>query len=261
MNKEFLYNLIHQPELLEDKQNLVILRELVEEYPYFSVSHILLAKFLSNQKSAYFDKYLHSAATYAPNRETLFRYINTESQITKKADETEVILEMTSEERAEITEVSAQVVIEQTIPKETEKPLNFELPIADYFSIKKEPDEVKTEVELKSFEEWLNINSKTNKEFQNTPIQETDKSTIIDKFITSGPRIKPQPARIYKPDEAAQRSVAFDSAIVTETLAEIYVKQGSIAKATEIYEALIRKFPEKSSYFAVRIKEIQNPIQ
>ena len=44
---------------------------------------------------------------------------------------------------------------------------------------------------------------------------------------------------------------------VTETLAEIHVRQGNYAKAIKIYERLMLNIPEKKTYFASRIKYIQ----
>ena len=83
-------------------------------------------------------------------------------------------------------------------------------------------------------------------------------NTLIDKFISTEPKIRPQQLKMYKPEDMAKLSVIEDHHIATETMADIYLKQGLKTKALEIFQQLILKFPEKSGYFAARIKEIQS---
>ena len=47
---------------------------------------------------------------------------------------------------------------------------------------------------------------------------------------------------------------------VSETLAEIYVKQDFYQRAIDIYEKLILLYPEKSAYFATLIEKLKNKI-
>jgi hypothetical protein len=53
-----------------------------------------------------------------------------------------------------------------------------------------------------------------------------------------------------------QESVRFTPAVVTETYAELLVRQGYADKAKEMYRELMLRNPEKSSYFAGKIKEL-----
>jgi hypothetical protein len=87
-------------------------------------------------------------------------------------------------------------------------------------------------------------------------------SELIDKFIISNPRIKPQKDKSYLPnDDISKPFVEEAGGLVTETLAKIYISQGYYSKAMDIFEKLSLKFPEKSSYFASQIEKVKEYIK
>jgi hypothetical protein len=45
---------------------------------------------------------------------------------------------------------------------------------------------------------------------------------------------------------------------ITENYAQILVKQNKLEKATEVYNKLILKYPDKSAYFAAKLNELEN---
>jgi hypothetical protein len=49
-----------------------------------------------------------------------------------------------------------------------------------------------------------------------------------------------------------------NSHLMTETLAKVYLEQKKYQRAIQAYEILILKYPEKSSFFANRIKDIKD---
>ena len=62
-------------------------------------------------------------------------------------------------------------------------------------------------------------------------------------------------------DEAravAARSIAEDFGVASETLAALLEAQGLYDKAISMYERLCLQYPEKSSFFAAKIKELKN---
>ncbi len=87
--------------------------------------------------------------------------------------------------------------------------------------------------------------------------------SLIDKFLLAKPgAIRKNLEENGNPSnshgkEVEENSTVENSGIVTETLATIYFQQKNYEKAQETYEKLSLKYPEKSVYFASRIKEIE----
>lgn len=60
-----------------------------------------------------------------------------------------------------------------------------------------------------------------------------------------------------KQDDLSEKSTKLNPALITESYANLLVKQGKKQKAKEIYKKLMVKFPDKSTYFADLIKELE----
>lgn len=87
-------------------------------------------------------------------------------------------------------------------------------------------------------------------------------SELIDRFIIANPRIEPVKVQIDEPViDISKPFTEEKEEYLTETLARIYTKQGYYSKAINIYESLSLKYPEKSSYFAALILEVQELIK
>ncbi len=79
---------------------------------------------------------------------------------------------------------------------------------------------------------------------------------LIERFIADEPRIS-APGKETSSGNLAERNIGQTNALVTETLAQIYVQQGFMADAIDIFEKLSAKNPEKSSYFAKIIENLK----
>ena len=131
--------------------------------------------------------------------------------------------------------------------------------------------------ETHSFNEWLKLTSfnpiernedtsedtsieeETNNTSESASEQESDrdkKFELIDKFIASNPKLEPAKTSGKKQNLAKDRMIQ-PEALMTETLARIYVEQKNYKKAIQSYKILSLKYPEKSGFFADQIKAIE----
>jgi hypothetical protein len=100
------------------------------------------------------------------------------------------------------------------------------------------------------------------KKQETTPNLE-DKVELFERFLEKLPHLKkrqPQDVDKVEVNRVVKASAEKDGSLVTETLATVYIQQKHYKKAKQAYEILKLKYPEKSSYFAARISEIENLI-
>jgi hypothetical protein len=103
--------------------------------------------------------------------------------------------------------------------------------------------------EVMSFVDWLH-------QLDDSLPKETNQEHLIDKFIADTPKIDFVKTE-KKTVDLTQKQQFDDKSLMTETLAQIYVKQGKFKNAINAYEILALKYPKKSSLFADQIKKIK----
>lgn len=185
-----------------------------------------------------------------------------EETIISTENSEDLIEEATTKEVTSIDENSFESLSEEVIPEIKEK-LDIGKPIT--FS----------QNEKHSFQEWLQLASfkpierievkKETLSIQNSVQKEEKKHEnssnklkkleIIDKFIEANPKITPAKELIDLPSKPIETSDT--THLMTETLARVYLEQKKYSKAIQAYEILILKYPEKSIFFADRIKDIK----
>lgn len=214
------------------------LRQLVERYPYYQAARLLLLRSLYETHDSSFGQELRRAAIYIPSRRVLYDLIEAdrlkpqpESKVHRLEEDVDDTLDRTN---------SLITNFLSTLPEQEEKPKR----------------RTRTTVDASSdyIGYMMQIESDNNS-------SESDENMaygqhILDNFLELG-KITIQ----EHPDEELQRpEEVSNSEVLTETLAQIYIKQGKYDKALEIIQRLSLKYPKKNRYFADQIRYLEKII-
>jgi hypothetical protein len=221
------------------------LKGIIDTFPYFQSARALYLKGLKNQESFKYNNELKITAAYTTDRTVLFDFItSTNFDIPKKDIHQQLKEKISEEKKIEIIEVQQSSEIEN-IPEAIEEKLTLGKPISFNAS------------ENYSFNEWLHLSSKKPIVRAENLIQKIapEKEDIIEKFIQNNPKINPIPKD--KNIVITIEETKPDAALMTETLAKVYLEQKKYENAIQAYRILSLKYPEKSGFFADQIKRVQ----
>ncbi|MFT6797413.1 MAG: hypothetical protein ACJART_002564 [Maribacter sp.] len=278
---DFTYLLEH-PAKVADPMQTNQLEEILKEYPYFQAARALHLKGLKNLHSYKYNKALKTTAAYTTDRDVLFDFITSKDfleytpQIATETTAQIAPPETITEEKKPIIETSDDKPLPQD-QKDAEQILDPEL-----FTTKHPNKEISKELaigepldfdkkEKFSFTEWLQLANKkatdekkeasepAKKHKENTTKQSTSKKQKfdrIDKFIAQNPKIVPK-TNIPVPENVANSGILDKNELMTETLARVYLEQKKYKNAIQAYKILSLKYPEKSGFFADRIKMVE----
>ena len=283
MNKKTFTSLLAHPESISQKK-LFGLSEIVEKYPFFQTARALHLKSLKKSNSLLYNDALKLTAAYTADRNILFEYItsnffiqNEISDTIQKQEDSYLKLEVTTED------------ISEQVSKEIDQQLKTELKKADAilnpdlfhrrekFVEKLTKNEITksdleknnpldfTKEDSHSFSEWLKLTTAkpiVREETKNLSNSKKPNSDLINKFIQENPKLKPYKSTVkYDNEENLANQIAYTSeALMTETLAKVYLQQNNYQKALQAYKILSLKYPEKSGFFADQIRAINKYI-
>ena len=270
MNKEKFTSLLKSPTNI-DALKTIQLEEVIREFPYFQPARVLHLKGLNTLNSFKYNQELKRTAAHTIDRAVLFDFI-TSNNFTKSFNEIHILeeIEVIDPETVEILHQKIKESFSEEAALETEESKD---------TLKIEAEETEEEVseileigkpiefssnEPHSFNEWMQLISKKpidrveNKEISSKkPSKTEEKFDLISKFIKTNPKIAPVDKTIVNQD-VAQNSYAENDSLMTETLAKVYLEQKKYENAIKAYRILSLKYPEKSGFFADRIKAIKN---
>ncbi|MBP6759225.1 MAG: hypothetical protein KA133_08245 [Flavobacterium sp.] len=266
--------LINKPDAINEKQTDDLARVL-DEFPYFQSARALRLKGLYNQNSFKYNYALKVTAAHTTDRTVLFDFITSDTfvaiqkglydkKISQLLDISVVDFEVIQPEiKPEPKVNSVEQSILTSIKEASEAEENTKAAV-EKLDIGKPLDFSANEKH--SFQEWLQlariepiVREKANTTGpETTPLDEEKKkkAELIDKFIESNPKISPA-KHSSTSTTYAESNKTDTSYLMTETLARVYLEQKKYQKAIQAYEILILKYPEKSSFFADRISDIE----
>ncbi len=253
-----LNNLMAQPEHV-DTADLAILKETIDQHPYFQAARSLYLKGLKKENSPLYNKELQITASHTVDRTVLFDYIT--SAFFKQH---EVSMQIKNQ-----IDLLADIDVESEHVRAFETDLNKDLDYTQSDPIFEKKQEFTsqpltfTAKEKHSFAEWLKLTSlKPIDRIQEEPnevIEEDERAKRMERielFLQEHPRIKPDKNQHFTGNLAKQNPAA--NQLMTETLAQVYLEQKNFSKAIQAYKILVLQHPEKSGFFADQIRKIKN---
>ena len=264
------------------------LQELVQSFPFFQPARLWLVKLLHEHQDHSYKDSLRFTASQCIDRTYLYDLIY-KYPLRKQIEQLEDIVH-------ELEQVAEKAVPDEKAPEEisevtktTDANIDDAIPITQLGARKdKHVDELEMEILKHAMASTVVLDDKVS---ENIPAHSVEEQTeeevgkqsfsdwlvkldgrpiekrknkkknkeLIDRFIAEKPQIsKSGRGTFFKPSDIAKLSLVEHEDFVTETLAQVYEKQGNTPRAIKIYEQLILKYPKKKSYFAARILELKN---
>jgi hypothetical protein len=278
---DFTY-LLEYPAKVADPAKTNQLEDILKEYPYFQAARALHLKALKNLHSYKYNKALKTTAAYTTDRDILFDFI-TAKDFLEYTPQTKIKPEVhTAPKQENVVEKKPLIELSEDKPlpqdqKDAEQILNPEL-----FTTKQQSSETSKKLGLGepldfdkkekfSFTEWLQLTNKKPidqkdetsepEKIKNTNLKEhrtgqKQKFERIDRFIAKNPKIVPK-TNIQVPENVLKSGIFDNNELMTETLARVYLEQKKYKKAIQAYKILSLKYPEKSGFFADRLKMVE----
>ena len=241
------------------------IEHLAKQYPYFSSAQLLLAAKQKQTDHSDFEKQLISTSLHVNNPLWLDHLLNSqppspekivfeekiiETEVDEEPNNDELVLERSRqefvvasmpEEKITTSSTPSLPVIEKAEAKD--QSLVFEpYYTVDYFASQGIKNNVEDKPkdrlgqQLKSFTDWL----KTIRQMPPQQIAAMNSDSNSEEKVV----------------QLANHSLAEEN-VDTESMAEVWIKQGQPEKAIKIYEKLSLLNPSKSSYFAVLIEKLK----
>ena len=228
---ESLSTYILHPERL-NRDTLYELRLMIGKYPYFDTARLLMLKNLYLLHDIEFGKEMRKAALYLKSRWPIFELMAGYGTI------------------SEIEDAPADIPVDRTMS------------LIDAFLETIPADTLSLEAEGAAAVDYVSAYLK-NGHKENATVPELRGQHLIDDFLAgNNERISldlntPHTQGETNKEGTANEGKTIETSFFTETLANIYIKQGKYNKALEIIKRLYLEFPNKNRYFADQIRFLE----
>lgn len=272
MTQDQFYKWMEDPSLMNGA-SIPEIREVIKRYPYFQGAQIMLAKNLKQEDHIDQLNQQQLAAVMVPNRKVLHAYLH--GKVAMEAISVDHSTGLSSENeglKTEETGLTPDSIERSSLYDLIPEPIVYRLETADLPelilpSLKAQAETLQVPESL-TFSEWLEFvqkedhhrEMKTDRLEPATPLTTRSKIDIIDHFLTQQSSGVKKRAEFFNPQKVGAKSTLEDFSVVSETLARIYFEQEKYELARQAYQALGLKYPEKSIYFAARLKEIDEKL-
>ena len=247
MQTEKIYKCFEDTAVL-DKSCVDELEKMLSAAPYFQPGWMLLAKAYHENNTAEYRDVLARTAARVFDREQLYDFIYLPVKAARKEDSQESLKEQKPV-------VAEKAEAPKAITKEDGSEVKSKEELQQMVKQRLEAIEREKQTQTKAAEAE---HTESTEASAPKKVAKPDKNKIIERFIKQNPGISKPGDKDYKEElEIAEKSLDDKLDFVSETLAEIYYKQGHIQKAVKIYKQLSLKYPEKSSYFAAQIQKLE----
>jgi tetratricopeptide (TPR) repeat protein len=247
MNKSEFIGYIHHPESIVNinKQDIQFL---LAQYPYFQTAHLIYATYLGNNNDILFDEQLKRSAAHINDRSILYWLIYNQKKPENKTD-------VTLDAKTTDLHLTEEIL---TVQDSADEAINEEKNSEEVIHADEITEDTVTDI---TKEEAIPEQAKSELPQETQPVIRKHKDiSLIDKFVHDQPRISPPRRDFFNSVNMAENSCQDNEDIVSETLAKIYISQGLYEKALKIYTKLNLLVPEKSSYFAAQIENLNSKL-
>jgi flagellar motility protein MotE (MotC chaperone) len=244
MNRQQFINWMNDPASL-DADSVSDLHALTIDYPYFQAARLLYLLNLKQVQDYRFDPELRRVAAFSADRARLRDWlVFTDNNVSagKALRKDELMQQPALKAETDAHLKTLEEKIKESLDEIEAKKNRLRELIEEKKAI------------LGDFDDKTEDLGDQNRKFSLRPLP---KDELLEEFIRQKQNQPQNRVTFYSPEESARRSIEENDGILSETLARLMAAQGKKDKAIKIYQKLMLKNPQKSSYFAAQIEKLR----